>query len=101
MARPFMAVDTIHPMQLDLFHLLGDEGNGTIEILSNPSLVVFDPHPGNFLPLRIGGAVPHLVGNIHVPVDPRGDPGGGAAAADAQPASHLAYAVFFLVAKSG
>src|SRR3990172_7685133 len=101
MARAVMAVDTIHPMQLDLFRLLGGEGNGTIEILSDPSLVVFDPHPGNLLPLRIGGAVPHLVGNIHMPVDSCGDPGGGAATTDTQQASNLAYAVLLVVAKSG
>ncbi len=101
MARAVMAVDTIHSVQLDLFRLLGGEGNGTIEILRDPSLAVFDPHPGNLLPLRIRGAVPHLVGNIHVPVDSCGDPGGWAAPADAQQASNLPYAVFLVVAKSG
>ena len=72
-----------------------------VEVLGDSPLIIFHSDPRNFLPLGIGGAVVDLIGNIHMPVDSRGDPGRGAASAGAQQASNLAHAVLLVVAKSG
>ena len=70
-----MAVDAVHPPNLELFHLLRREGQRAVEIFGDPPLAVFDPDPRNFLPLRIARAVPHLIADVHVPVDAGGDAG--------------------------
>src|SRR5512142_1553736 len=99
MAWPVVAVDAIHPADIELFELVGRQRYRAIEIFGNPALPVLDPDPGNFLPLRIAGAVPHLVADVHVPMDARGNTRGGTAAAGAKQASDLTHAIFFIVAE--
>ena len=98
--RPVVAVYTIHSPDLQLLHLIWGQRGGAVEVLGYSPLVIFHSDPRDFLSLGIGGAVVDLVGDIHVPVDARGDPGRGAASAGAQQASDLAHAVLLVVAES-
>ena len=38
-------------------------------VFGDVTLSVFHPHPGNHLPLFVGGKVGDLVGDVHVPVN--------------------------------
>ena len=92
-----VAIDTIHLAFVTGGNLLCREGTGAIVVLSDVSLPIFDAYPRNNLPMLISRNICNLVGDIHVPVDSRHQPGGRTAAADIYQHSQLTHGVLFVV----
>ena len=100
MARPVVAIDAIHLADFQLLELLVGELHGPVVIICDFSFPIFDPYPGNLLPLRIAGAVPDFIVDIHMPVDARVDPGARAAPAGLQQCPDLPHGVFFIMSEA-
>src|SRR5690349_14697283 len=100
MRRTVMAVDTVHAPDVEVLPFVRLERGARIEVFRHSPLRIFDPHPRDLLPLRIGGAVIYDVGDVHVPVNAGGDAGRRAAAAGADQHLDLSRRVALVVAET-
>ena len=64
MRRTIMAIDAIHSALLASHHQLGTRRPVSVEVFSDVALPVFDPHPGNYLPVIIGSDKSDFVGKV-------------------------------------
>src|SRR6266478_382602 len=68
MRRTIVAIDAIHSSLVGFRQQFGTRRSVSVDVFSNISLTVFDPNPGDYLPVIIGSDKSDFVGKVHVPV---------------------------------
>src|SRR2546429_2683836 len=97
MRRTIMAIDAIHSALLASHHQLGTRRPVSVEVFSDVALPVFDPHPGNYLPVIIGSYKSDFIRKVHMPVYSGHRSACRIAAADIYQHSHTAQRVLLVI----
>lgn len=96
-----MAIDAVHLPELQLFQLLWLQGNVLIEVFRDSPLHVSETYPRDPLPLTVRSPIPYLVSDVHMPVNSRGESGGGTSSSGVDQHTELPHAVFLVMSVAG
>ena len=89
MRRAIMTIDTVHSPWCHTLELVRSQRPVSIRIFSDAALHILNPNPGDYLSMVVGRNVGDLVRNVHVPVNPCDQAGGGTPAADINQHAYL------------